>query len=247
LTVRVSEIVHLPLRVLETLFDAGHDDPFLPIIRSIRDVFVFDQAVLLEEAGDGWQCAAALPHELSSLRWLPGPSFDQVAAGRIWATCASHELQEWKEASHVLVAPAQPALCLPMRVHTRRGLLILLRMPGKNAFDDADVALARQFALIALAALAARGARKMESELKVLRGQVDDLARRAYTDELTGLANRAMIQERVEDILRAGAKQSFALAFIDLDNFKHINDYYNHAVGDALLVIPSLTSYWPRQ
>ena len=73
------------------------------------------------------------------------------------------------------------------------------------------------------------------------------MARRAYTDELTGLANRAMIQERVEDILRAGAKQSFALAFIDLDNFKHINDYYNHAVGDALLVIPSLTSYWPRQ
>jgi len=64
-----------------------------------------------------------------------------------------------------------------------------------------------------------------------------DLARRAYSDDLTGLANRAALQAHVETVLHAKNNSGrFALAFIDLDNFKHINDYYSHAVGDELLV-----------
>jgi cyclic di-GMP phosphodiesterase Gmr len=65
----------------------------------------------------------------------------------------------------------------------------------------------------------------------------NELIRRAYSDDLTGLANRAMIQEEVEKILQSkGSSDHIALAFIDLDNFKHINDYYSHSIGDALLV-----------
>jgi len=64
-----------------------------------------------------------------------------------------------------------------------------------------------------------------------------ELLRRAYSDDLTGLANRAMIQEEVESILQSKrGSDHIALAFIDLDNFKHINDYYSHSIGDALLV-----------
>src|ERR1019366_1190415 len=65
----------------------------------------------------------------------------------------------------------------------------------------------------------------------------DELARRAFLDELTGLPNRALLQKKVEETLRRKkADGRFALAFIDLDNFKHINDFYNHIIGDALLV-----------
>jgi diguanylate cyclase (GGDEF)-like protein/PAS domain S-box-containing protein len=64
----------------------------------------------------------------------------------------------------------------------------------------------------------------------------NELARRAYFDGLTGLPNRMVMQQRVEELLHRGDITRFALAFIDLDNFKHINDYYSHAIGDALLV-----------
>jgi c-di-GMP phosphodiesterase Gmr len=65
----------------------------------------------------------------------------------------------------------------------------------------------------------------------------DQLFRSAYYDELTGLPSRRVIEHRANKLLHhaEGAPQ-FALAFLDIDNFKHINDYYGHAIGDTLLV-----------
>ncbi|MBV8823635.1 MAG: EAL domain-containing protein [Hyphomicrobiales bacterium] len=58
----------------------------------------------------------------------------------------------------------------------------------------------------------------------------------AYLDDLTGLPKQTFIKDHINEIIgQRGASTRFALAFIDLDNFKHINDYYSHSVGDALL------------
>jgi diguanylate cyclase (GGDEF)-like protein len=66
---------------------------------------------------------------------------------------------------------------------------------------------------------------------------VDKVTHQATHDGLTGLANRAVFTERMEEALSA-AEQSgvpVGLFFVDLDDFKSINDEYGHHAGDQLL------------
>jgi diguanylate cyclase (GGDEF)-like protein/PAS domain S-box-containing protein len=65
----------------------------------------------------------------------------------------------------------------------------------------------------------------------------EELSHLAFHDPMTGLPNRALMQEIVDTALQSHQRGGmFALAFIDLDNFKQVNDYYSHAIGDALLM-----------
>lgn len=88
------------------------------------------------------------------------------------------------------------------------------------------------------------GAGRAVRMMGTVRDITDDKAREqrmlhlAFHDELTGLPNRAYFRVQIEDALnrarRAGSL--VALAFIDLNHFKPINDSHGHATGDAVLV-----------
>lgn len=61
----------------------------------------------------------------------------------------------------------------------------------------------------------------------------------AYRDSLTGLGNRLAFSDHIADVLsgKAGAGESTALLFVDLDRFKVINDSLGHSAGDRLLKV----------
>jgi diguanylate cyclase (GGDEF)-like protein len=61
------------------------------------------------------------------------------------------------------------------------------------------------------------------------------LAKLAHFDPLTGLPNRHTCQEELAQLLSRGS-ESTAILFLDLDDFKHVNDTLGHAFGDLLLV-----------
>lgn len=63
------------------------------------------------------------------------------------------------------------------------------------------------------------------------------LTEQAVRDPLTGLANRALLEERLRGALSRDARSGgrTGLLFLDLDGFKAVNDQHGHAVGDAVL------------
>ncbi|MDR0775440.1 MAG: EAL domain-containing protein [Azonexus sp.] len=251
---RELDMLRLETTHSRTLLDAldallvvsGEDDPFASVFSVLLPIFDAALAIALacpSDHDDTMECVASNDACLVGSLWQPDAQLQKALRGRIVATLGSHDLGSCMTSGSLVPGDDQPALYLPLTQHSRRGLLLLLRECGKPGFDRSHVILARKFSLLASHALAARDAHRREIEsqrLKQLTDQLTDsqhaLAHRANHDQLTGLPNRAHVQELVEERLaRKRPGEKLALAFIDVDDFKRVNDIYGHDVGDALL------------
>ena len=181
--------------------------------------------VILMKHADGYQVAAApdLPGE-----WLDALQARYAVPFEIWRKhleTQPHRNPAWKVFTGAL--SGQP----PAAIHswpigsmdTPHGALLLFYReasgPGESDPHHAEAALR-------IARLALEHSRLY-----------DDLLFQGNHDGLTGLPNRMLYEERLEESLTQAALacQKVAVLFVDLDRFKEVNDTFGHRVGDLLL------------
>jgi diguanylate cyclase (GGDEF)-like protein len=75
----------------------------------------------------------------------------------------------------------------------------------------------------------------LEATVAELREREGQLQFQAFHDPLTGLANRALFRDRLDHALEQRRDEAISVLFVDLDDFKTVNDSLGHDVGDRLL------------
>ncbi|HLY48846.1 MAG TPA: EAL domain-containing protein [Solirubrobacteraceae bacterium] len=141
----------------------------------------------------------------------------------------SPRLQRYLEArgvTHAMVAP------LPGEERVIGAIMLANRFGVVRSFDHEDLRLLDTLATNASVALQYDRLEQAVLQLSVLQEQ---LHHQAYHDPLTSLANRTLFTDKVRETLTA-SQGEVAVLFIDLDDFKTVNDSLGHAAGDELLV-----------
>ena len=120
------------------------------------------------------------------------------------------------------------------------GVVTAATADGRPPLEFRDDTEARLVGLANQAAVALSNARLLAQEratLAELRRSEAQVKHQAAHDALTGLANRALFSDRLQAMLKRDA--GVTVLFVDLDDFKAVNDSFGHAVGDDLLAAVS--------
>lgn len=125
-----------------------------------------------------------------------------------------------------------PLTCRGQRI----GMLGISRHAGQPAFEDVDLTLLRQVAgHVALAVDNARLLALARQEIAERSRSERRLRYQATHDSLTGLPNRLLLRERLDELVAADEPAGHTLLFLDLDGFKDVNDALGHEAGDDVL------------
>ena len=136
--------------------------------------------------------------------------------------------------------PPYSIVGVPLRSGLRVvGVICLVYMEKERSFGSDEVEVLGRFAELASVALDnARLYTAAQQELAERKALEKELAHRAFHDPLTNLPNRSLFENRLEQAIartnRSGGQ--VAVLFLDLDNFKVINDSLGHEAGDELLI-----------
>jgi diguanylate cyclase (GGDEF)-like protein len=167
-------------------------------------------------------------------QWLAGEGEERARQIGIESSTAFGQLTAQREASLKELTKG----CLRWRDATRRVLIEEARGLGTRpeALDEAIRMLARSADVTLVRTCGAFELERRRMLDEIARWE-EDLVFQATHDALTGLPNRAQVLDRIRQaVARARrSRTSVAVIFIDLDNFKGVNDSFGHGVGDDVL------------
>jgi diguanylate cyclase (GGDEF)-like protein len=211
------------------------DSALAALLENAREMFRAERAEIVLWPKDGGEegLVTAAHHDAPAAAMQPAPM------------SAIHPLHrriglDRRAFLHVATArdadPVRQAMVVPLL--GEKGLigsiLIANRLTEGTTFGEDDLRLLETLANQSAVALENGQLEQSLSELSRLK---EELRFQAYHDSLTGLANRSLFVERVDQALAAAQGGAVPVVlFLDLDNFKDVNDTLGHAAGDRLLV-----------
>jgi diguanylate cyclase (GGDEF)-like protein/PAS domain S-box-containing protein len=159
-----------------------------------------------------------------SVQQLLGYTRDQLLGTRIGEYADPEQLDEIRAwLSAVRDSPASEKTRTETRLRGADGEWVYVDVIGMTLKHEAELAAV----VISLRDIGRR--RALEAELQ----------RQAFTDPLTGMPNRTLFRDRLEQVMRertaAGDNRPVTLLLLDLDDFKLVNDNLGHSAGDELL------------
>jgi diguanylate cyclase (GGDEF)-like protein/PAS domain S-box-containing protein len=178
-----------------------------------------ENAFIQNAVGSGWDLKVGQTFPIASTMTK------HLRGSEGWLEVGDLQDSHWRDDIGHANAPWRSYLAVQLRVHGRvYGALAFAGRFARGEFGELDRDLIQLMGLFVASALE--------------RAHHDDKIKQlAFNDPLTDLPNRRLFDDRIQQTLATARRyeRGFAIMYLDLDHFKHINDTYGHPVGDDVL------------